>query len=555
MANQQTETFDAVVIGAGFAGLYSLYRLRKLSLNVKVFEAGDGVGGTWYWNRYPGARFDSESYTYGYSFSDELLEEWHWKEAFSGQPENLRYLNHVADKFDLHKYMQFNCRVEKAHWDDDKNLWRLTVNDGRILTCNFVIMALGLLSIPTLPRLEGMTNFKGHSFHTFDWPHEPVNLSDKKVAIIGTGATAIQIIGEIADKVGDLTVFQRRPNWCAPLNNYEVSEAEMDKIRNRYDEIFETCLHTPGGFEHEPDRRGFFEVSREERVAMWDRLYEEPGFGIWLQNFREIFTDEDANAEFSEYIADRIRKRVNDPETSETLIPRDHGFGIQRVPLETNYLEAYNRPNVHLVDLSDTPLERVTREGLRTTSAEFEFDVIIYATGFDAMTGAHDRIDIRGVGGEKLRKKWQDRISTCLGIFIHGYPNLLMPNGPQSGSASTNYPRGIETGVDWCMDFLEYVWEHGYDRAEVSTAEEERWTKHVEQMYEVMLMRKAKSWFTGYNSNVKGHEEGTIRYLVYNGGMPKYRKALNDVADVGYKGIAFSKRHKPVANAPSEAIA
>ena len=549
------EHYEVIVIGAGVAGIYQIKRLADLGKHATVLEAAGGLGGTWYNNRYPGARFDSESYTYGYSFSDELLEEWHWKEAFSGQPENLRYLNHVADKFDLHKYMQFNCRVEKAHWDDDKNLWRLTVNDGRILTCNFVIMALGLLSIPTLPRLEGMTNFKGHSFHTFDWPHEPVNLSDKKVAIIGTGATAIQIIGEIADKVGDLTVFQRRPNWCAPLNNYAVSEAEMDKIRNRYDEIFETCLHTPGGFEHEPDRRGFFEVSREERVAMWDRLYEEPGFGIWLQNFREIFTDEDANAEFSEYIADRIRKRVNDPETSETLIPRDHGFGIQRVPLETNYLEAYNRPNVHLVDLSDTPLERVTREGLRTTSAEFEFDVIIYATGFDAMTGAHDRIDIRGVGGEKLRKKWQDRISTCLGIFIHGYPNLLMPNGPQSGSASTNYPRGIETGVDWCMDFLEYVWEHGYDRAEVSTAEEERWTKHVEQMYEVMLMRKAKSWFTGYNSNVKGHEEGTIRYLVYNGGMPKYRKALNDVADVGYKGIAFSKRHKPVANAPSEAIA
>ena len=493
------EHYEVIVIGAGVAGIYQIKRLADLGKHATVLEAAGGLGGTWYNNRYPGARFDSESYTYGYSFSDELLEEWHWKEAFSGQPENLRYLNHVADKFDLHKYMQFNCRVGKAHWDDDKNLWRLTVSDGRILTCNFVIMALGLLSIPTLPRLEGMTNFKGHSFHTFDWPHEPVNLSDKKVAIIGTGATAIQIIGEIADKVGDLTVFQRRPNWCAPLNNYAVSEAEMDKIRNRYDEIFETCLHTPGGFEHEPDRRGFFEVSREERVAMWDRLYEEPGFGIWLQNFREIFTDEDANAEFSEYIADRIRKRVNDPETSETLIPRDHGFGIQRVPLETNYLEAYNRPNVHLVDLSDTPLERVTRDGLRTTSVEFEFDVIIYATGFDAMTGAHDRIDIRGVGGEKLRKKWQDRISTCLGIFIHGYPNLLMPNGPQSGSASTNYPRGIETGVDWCMDFLEYVWKHGYDRAEVSSAEEERWTKHVEQMYEVMLMRKAKSWFTGYN--------------------------------------------------------
>ena len=542
-----TPDYEVIVIGAGVAGIYQIKRLADLGVNATVLEAAGGLGGTWYNNRYPGARFDSESYTYGYSFSKELLEEWHWKEAFSGQPENLRYLNHVADKFDLHKYMQFNCRVDAAHWDEDQNFWRLSVSDGRTLTCRFVIMALGLLSIPTLPRLEGMADFEGRSFHTFDWPHEPVDLSDKKVAIIGTGATAIQVIGEIADKVGELTVFQRRPNWCAPLNNYDVDDAEMDRIRKHYDEIFETCLRTPGGFEHEPDRRGFFEVPREERIAMWDRLYEEPGFGIWLQNFREIFTDEDANAEFSEYIADRIRQRVEDPETAEKLIPRDHGFGVQRVPLETNYLEAYNRPNVHLVDLNDGPLERVTETGLRTTNADYDFDVIIYATGFDAMTGAHDRIDIRGVGGERLRDKWRERISTCLGVFIHGYPNLLMPNGPQSGSASTNYPRGIETGVDWCMDFLEHLWAHSYDRAEVTAAEAERWTKHVEQMYEVMLMRKAKSWFTGYNSNVEGHEEGTIRYLVYNGGMPKYRKALNDVAEAGYKGITFSNSADSIA--------
>lgn len=288
---------------------------------------------------------------------------------------------------------------------------------------------------------------------------------------------------------------------------------------------------------------------------MWDRLYDEPGFGIWLQNFREIFTDEDANAEFSEYIADRIRQRVKDPETAEKLIPRDHGFGVQRVPLETNYLEAYNQPNVHLVDLSEVSLEGVTESGIRTTDAEYDFDVIIYATGFDAMTGAHDRIDIRGVYGQKLRDKWQNRISTCLGMFIHGYPNLLMPNGPQSGSASTNYPRGIETGVNWCMDFLEHVWASGHTRTEVTAAEEERWTKHVEQMYEVMLMRKAKSWFTGYNSNVEGHEEGTIRYLVYNGGMPKYRKALSDVAEAGYKGITISSGHEPAVGAASEAVA
>ncbi|MBI08618.1 MAG: cyclohexanone monooxygenase [Rhodospirillaceae bacterium] len=557
MSNSDTTSpdYEVIVIGAGVAGIYQIKRLADLGVHATVLEADSGLGGTWYNNRYPGARFDSESYTYGYSFSKQLLEEWYWKEAFSGQPENLRYLNHVADKFDLRQYMQFNCRVDAAHWDEEKTLWRLSVCDGRVLTCRFVIMALGLLSIPTLPRLEGMSDFKGRSFHTFDWPHKPLDLSDKKVGIIGTGATAIQVIGEIADKVGDLTVFQRRPNWCAPLNNYEIDDAEMDRIHSRYDDIFEICLRTPGGFEHEPDRRGFFEVPREERVAMWDQLYDEPGFGIWLQNFREIFTDEDANAEFSEYIADRIRKRVTDPETAEKLIPRDHGFGVQRVPLETNYLEAYNQTNVHLVDLSDAPLDRVTETGLRTTDAEYDFDIIIYATGFDAMTGAHDRIDIRGVNGQKLRDKWRDRISTCLGVFIHGYPNLMMPNGPQSGSASTNYPRGIETGVNWCMDFLEHVWAHGHNRIEVTAPEEERWTKHVEQMYEVMLMRKAKSWFTGYNSNVEGHEEGTIRYLVYNGGMPKYRKALNDVADAGYKGFTFGGDHKAAADGASASVA
>jgi cyclohexanone monooxygenase len=355
---------DALVVGAGFAGMYQLHMLRELGLRVRVLERGAGVGGTWYWNRYPGARFDSESYTYGYSFSKELLNEWHWKERFSGQPENLRYLNYVADKFGLRKYMQFNARVEAARFDEAQNLWRLKIDDGRELTCRFVILAIGLLSTPTLPRLQGMDSFGGRSFHTYYWPHEPVEMAGKKVAIIGTGATAIQIIGEIADKVGELTVFQRRPNWAAPLNNGPISDAEMADIRNRYDDIFAACARTPGGFEHEPDRRGFNEVTREERLALWDKLYGEPGFGIWLSNFREIFTDEVANAEFSAYIADRIRQRVNDPVTAEKLIPRDHGFGVQRVPLETNYFEAYNRDNVHLVDISETPLERVTA-GLR----------------------------------------------------------------------------------------------------------------------------------------------------------------------------------------------
>jgi len=546
--NDKAQThYEVIVIGAGVAGIYQIKRLADLGIDATVLEAAPDLGGTWYWNRYPGARFDSESYTYGYSFSKELLDEWHWKERYSAQPENLRYLNYVADKFDLRRHMQFNARVEAAHWDEVDNVWRLKVVDGRELTCRFVIMALGLLSTPTEPRYEGMDQFKGRSFHTFYWPHEGVDLKGKKVGIIGTGATAIQIIPEVAKEAAELTVFQRRPNWAAPLNNSPISDEQMAEIRARYDEIFEICARTPGGFEHEPDRRGFWEVPREERVAMWDRLYGEPGFGIWLRNFREIFTDEDANAEFSEYIADRIRGRVKDPETAEKLIPRDHGFGVQRVPLETFYYEAFNRDNVHLVDVSETPIERVIETGLRTSDRDYDFDVIVYATGFDAMTGSFDHIDIRGVGGEALRDKWCDGPSTFLGVMIHGYPNLFMPAGPQSGSASTNYPRGIETGVNWCTDFLEYIWEHGYVRADATEAAEERWTGHVTKMYASMLMRKAKSWFTGYNSNVPGHEAGRVRYFVYNGGAPKYVSIINQTAASGYEGVELTPGPLPGA--------
>src|SRR6478609_3522982 len=541
--------YEVIVVGAGVAGIYQIKRLVDLGIDATVLESAADLGGTWYWNRYPGCRFDSESYTYGFSFSRELLDEWHWKERFSGQPENLRYLDYVANKFDLRKHMQFNCKVEAMHFDETRDLWRLKIGDGRELTCRFVVLAIGLLSVPTMPRLEGIDSFKGRSFHTYYWPHEPVDLAGKKVAVIGTGATGIQLIGEIADKVGELTVFQRRPNWSAPLNISPISNEEMADIRARYDEIFAACARTPCGFEHEPDRRGFWEVSREERVALWDKLYDGPGFGIWLANFREIFTDEKANAEFSEYIADRIRKRVKDPKVAEKLIPRDHGFGVQRVPMETRYFEAYNRPNVHLVDLGETPLVRETETGLSTTERDYEFDIIVYATGFDAITGAYDKIDIEGVGGVKLADKWRTTIQTFLGMMVHGFPNLLMPSGPQSGSASTNYPRGIETGVNWCTDFLEHVWAKGYTRFEATEAVEKRWTDHVTGMYAMMLMRKAKSWFTGYNSNVPGHEQGTIRYLVYNGGSPKYVGIINSVAAKGYEGVVLD-RGVPVSNPP-----
>lgn len=549
MPDPSKTDYEAIVIGSGVAGCYQIKRLTDLGVDATVLSDDADLGGTWYNNRYPGCRFDSESYTYGYSFSKELLDEWHWNERYSPQPDNLRYMNYVADKFDLRRHMQFNCRVEAAHFDEERNRWRLKVSDGRELTCRFIFMTLGLLSIPTMPRLEGVDTFNGQSWHTFHWPHDQPDLTGKRVAVIGTGATAIQVIPEVAKVAGELTVFQRRANWAAPLNNSVISKDEMAEIRARYDEIFATCARTPGGFEHEPDRRGIWDISKEERVALWDKLYDEPGFGIWLANFRETFMDEDANAELSEYIADRIRGRVDDPDTAETLIPRDHGFGVQRVPLESGYYEAYNRPNVHLVDLQKTPLERVTEAGLRTTARDYEFDVIVYATGFDAITGAYDQIDIRGRDGLKLRDKWRSTIQTYLGMFIHGFPNMILPNGPQSGSASSNYPRGIESGVDWSTAFYQHVLANGAARIEATAAAEARWTKHVTDMYSVMLMRKAKSWFTGYNSNVEGHEAGTIRYLVYNGGAPKYVSIIDQVAADGYDGIDFDGDPAPVTQA------
>ena len=542
LATQDTRSdaaldYEVVIVGAGVAGIYQIKQLIDRGVRATVLEANADLGGTWYNNRYPGARFDSESFTYGYSFSRELLDEWHWTEQFSPQPETLRYLNYVADKFALRKHMQFGRRVEAMVFDDNTDTWSLRLQDGKTLTTRFVVTALGILSVPTKPRFEGMENFKGRSFHPFDWPHEPLDLTGKRVAVIGTGATAIQLIPEVAKVASSLTVFQRRPNWAAPLNNAPISDAEMAAIRARYDEIFATCARTPGGFEHEPDRRGFYDVSPEDRLDLWRRLYDGPGFGIWLQNFVEIFTDENANAEFSAFIADRIRQRVKDPVLAEKLIPKDHGFGIQRVPLETGYFETYNRDNVELVDSSETPIVSITDHGLRTSAREFEFDVIVYATGFDAFTGAFDRIDIRGSGGRTLREKWADGPVTYLGLLVSGFPNLAMLIGPQT--SSTNFPRGAEQAVEWVTPLIEYMRSRGYRRFDANEDAEQAWLEHVKAMYEGLLLRKAKSWITGYNSNIEGHEYGKTRYNIYNGGGPKYSRRLRQVVDNGYQGISL----------------
>lgn len=535
MTNAQPR--QVVVIGAGVSGIYQIHRLIELGIDAVLLEADEDLGGTWYRNRYPGARFDSESYTYGYSFSKALLDEWHWKERFSPQPENLRYLNFVADKFDLRRHMRFNARVDAMAWDEDERVWQLTLQSGETLDARFVISCIGVLSIPTLPRYEGIDDFEGDAFHTYWWPKHPVPLEGRRVGVVGTGATGIQVIAEIADKVGELTVFQRRPNWSTPLNNAPISEEEMARIRARYDEIFESCALSPGGFEHVPDRRGFWSLTPEERTAFWDELYARPGFAILQSNFVEIFMDEAANREMSEYVAGRIRERVRDPEVAEQLIPKDHGFGTQRLPLETNYFEAYNRDNVRLVSLAETPIERITRTGIQTSAEHIELDLIVFATGFNAITGAFDQLDVRGTHGQTLREKWRDGPSTWLGVLTHGFPNLLMVAGPQSVSGSTNFPRAIEGGVDFVTALLQHALAHGHTRIEARPEAEQQWVEEVIRAHERILLRRSQGWFTGYNSNVEGHEAGKVRYQAYFGTAPKYAAKLEAAAAEGYAQV------------------
>ena len=535
----EAETHEVIIIGAGVCGIYMLHRMLDMGVDATVLEAGDGLGGTWYWNRYPGARFDSESYSYGYSFDEDILAEWNWSEHFAGQPETLSYLNFVADKLGVRPHMQFGCRVKSCAFAEDTNSWLVTLDDGRELTCTYLLTAIGMLSAATPPRIEGVDTFEGQAFHTYYWPQEPVDFTGKRVAIIGTGATGVQVIGEIADKVGSLTVYQRRPNWCAPLHNRPITEAEMADIKSRYDEIFEQCSKTPGAFLHGPDRRTFDEVPEAERLAFWEELYDSPGFGVWLGNFRDVLVEQEPNEEYSAFIADKIRQRVHDPEVAEKLIPKDHGFGSRRVPMETNYYEAYNRDNVELVDVNETPIERITPRGIQTSDQEREFDIIIYATGFDAITGAFDRIDFTGVDGLKLADKWHDGPVTYLGVQVAGFPNMLTLAGPQGASVSSNFPPCIEFAVDWAADLISHLRKHGIGRIEADADAEAQWTEEIKAGYQGSLLATAKSWFTGYNSNVDGHDK--MRYMMYLRGAPKYRERLDGVADNGYEGFVLDE--------------
>jgi cation diffusion facilitator CzcD-associated flavoprotein CzcO len=528
--------FDAIVIGAGVSGLYQLYKLRELGLKVRVFETGTGVGGTWYWNRYPGARFDSESWTYGYSFSQELLDEWDWEEHFAGQPETERYLNYVADKFDLRRDIQFKSRVAAAHYQEGTRSWDVMLKDGRRYNTRFLVTAIGVLSAATMPRIPGVESFQGQSRHTHYWPKERVLFEGKRVAVIGTGATGIQTITEVAKTAGHLTVFQRTPQWAAPLHNAKISEEEMRRIRANYPEIFARCQQTYGCFIHATDPRATHEVTAEEREAFWEKLYSEPGFGIWMGNFRDILVDREANKLISDFVARKIRQRVKDPAVAEKLIPKNHGFGTRRVPLESGYFEVYNQPNVKLVDITEAPIERITPTGIKTSDAEYEFDIIIYATGFDAITGAFDRIDIRGVDGVSLKEKWQDGPQTFLGILVDGFPNMVMVMGPHAGLG--NFPRAAEYSADWATGLIRFARERSLTRIEATAAGAAGWTDHVIAASEGLLFAEVDSWMTGINRNVEGKQ--VRRIMRYSGGHPAFRERCEAVAANGYRELVLA---------------
>lgn len=530
--------YDVILIGTGMGGIYQLYRLKEAGFRVLALEAAEGVGGVWWWNRYPGARLDSEAYSYAYTFSRELQEEWNWSEHFAGQPELLRYFNHVADRFDLRRHIRFGSLVTAAHYQPDVQGWSVTTERGDHFSCRYLIAAVGPLTLPSLPPIPGRDSFTGETCHTSRWPDRPISFAGKRVAVIGTGATGIQVIQEAAKTAAQLTVFQRTPNYCAPLNNAPIAPDEQPALKARYPEIAAACRSSNGWFMYDTDPRSVFDLTDEEREAFLEKLYNDRGIGIWKANFHDIGTNEAANTVVSDFMRRKIRERVRDPETAERLVPKTFGFGTRRVPLETGYYEVYNQPNVQLVDLTETPIERIASSSIVTTEAEFEVDQIVYATGFDAVTGSFNRIDIRGINGVKLKDRWENGPSTFLGLHAAGFPNFFMPGGPLASLG--NFTPAMEYSVDWVMDILNFMQENGFTYVDVSAEAEQAWTDLVRNRQAELLIGKVKSWITGFNTNAEGKEE--FRVLLNTGSAKDYRQSCDNSRNGKYKEFTFSYR-------------
>ncbi len=525
---------DVVVVGAGFAGMYMLHKLRTLGFSAQVFEVGDGVGGTWYWNRYPGARCDVESMEYSYNFDEDLQQEWEWTERYAPQPEIEAYANHVADRFDLRKDIKFSTRVESATFDESDNTWRVTTDQGDDLTARFVVMATGCLSSANTPEIDGMETFEGPTYHTGRWPKEGVDFAGKRVAVIGTGSSAIQAIPIIADECDDLTVFQRTANYAVPARNAKLDPDYVADIKSTYKEFREAnkLMGAAFGSRLPPGtEKGVLEVSEEERLAVLEERWEKGGLGF-LGGFLDTMLFPEANEKVADFVRDKIRGVVNDPEVAELLAPKQV-IGCKRLCVDTGYYETFNREHVHLVDINTTPIERITPTGVQTVDQTQDVDVIVFATGFDAMTGALLAVDIKGRNGESLRDAWAAGPRTYLGLGVVGFPNLFTISGPGSPSVLTNMIVSIQQHVDWIGDCLAYLRENDLSAIEATQPAQDEWVEYVNAVASFTLFSNCNSWYLG--ANVPGKTRVFMPLL----GYPPYVEKCDQVAADNYEGFAL----------------
>ena len=536
----RAETYDVVVVGAGFAGMYMLHRLRGLGLSVRVYEQGGDVGGTWYWNRYPGARCDVESMQYSYSFSDELQQSWDWSERYAPQPEILKYANHVADRFDLRGDIQLNTRVDRAVFDESANSWQVATSDGKTVTTRYVVLATGCLSNARMPDIKGLADFKGKVYHTGHWPHEPVDFTGQRVGVIGTGSSAIQSVPIIAEQASHLTVFQRTANFSIPARNAALSAEERQSWRADYPEIRRKAREeTRNGIYTEVPDRGALDDGDNERRAKYESRWARGGL-TFMSVYNNLALDKAANDTAADFVREKIAEIVKDPQTAKLLQPNNHPIGSKRICIDSDYFAAFNRPNVTLVDIKSNPIEEILPDAVRTGGKDYEVDALVLATGFDAMTGSVAKIDIRGREGQTLNRKWAEGPKTYLGLMSAGFPNLFIITGPGSPSVLSNMIVSIEQHVDWIADCIAWMHDRDLDTMEAKRDAEDNWVDHVNEVAQGTLYPQANSWYMG--ANIPGKPQ---IFMPYIGGVAIYRQTCNDVAAKGYEGFTMVAAEQP----------
>jgi len=524
---------DVVIVGGGFGGMYATYKFREMGLRIQSFEAGGDLGGVWYWNRYPGARVDLPSIDYSFSFSPEVEQEWTWSEQFAAQPELLAYINFVAQRLDLKKHFQFNTRVTSAVWDEERKLWTVKTDQGETLEATYCIMATGPLSVPKDPEIPGIARFKGQLLRAARWPHEPISFAGKRVGVIGTGSTGIQIVQEVGKEAGELFVYQRTPSFTMPMRNENLAPEYVAEVKRHYAGIRESARNSAVGGVRPQSTRAFFSVTPRQRRQLLEDAWKNGGLAM-LGTFSDLMTNPEANEHVAEFVRGKISEVVEDPATAEALKPRDYPIFARRPCLDSSYYETYNRPNVHLVDCLKDPIVEITEKGVRTQAGEIALDVLIFATGYDGLTGALLAFDVVGRGGRKVNDKWKDGARSHLGLMMEGFPNLFMTTGPNGPAALANIIRISEHDVDWIAAAMVHMEKNGLSSMEPTPEAEQGWMDLVYELSQRTLLTKAKTWYVG--ANVKDKPLGLT---LFTGGFMKYRELTNAAVRDGYRGFAF----------------